>query len=137
MLTYGDGVANVDLRKLVALHEAHGKLGDHNGCAATRPFRRAGVRLKTSNRSFILKKSRWATAVGSMGAFSCWSREFLGILNQTRPYSSRNRCNELAADGQLHAYRHVGFWWAMDTLRDKRYLDGLCSGPQPPPWKQI
>ncbi len=44
---------------------------------------------------------------------------------------------KLAADGELAAYRHHGFWWAMDTLRDMKHLDALCSGTEPPPWKQL
>ena len=136
MLTYGDGVANVDLRKLVALHEAHGKLVT---ITAVRPPGRFGALVFAEDQQQVVHFEEKPMGDGGWinGGFFVLEPGIFGYLKSDATVLEQEPLQRLAADGQLHAYRHSGFWWAMDTLRDKRYLDGLCSGPQPPPWKQI
>ncbi len=136
MLTYGDGVANVDLRKLVALHEAHGKLVT---ITAVRPPGRFGALVFAEDQQQVVHFEEKPIGDGGWinGGFFVLEPGIFAYLESDATVLEQEPLQRLAADEQLHAYRHQGFWWAMDTLRDKRYLDGLCAGPQLPPWKRI
>jgi glucose-1-phosphate cytidylyltransferase len=136
MLTYGDGVANVDLRKLVALHESHGRVMT---ITAVRPPGRFGALVFDEDRQRVTHFEEKPLGDGGWinGGFFVLEPGIFKYLDTDATVLEREPLQRLAAEGELHAYRHDGFWWAMDTLRDKRYLDSLCSGRQPPPWKQL
>jgi len=136
MLTYGDGVANVDLRKLVACHEAHGKLVT---VTAVRPPGRFGALVLAADQRQVAHFEEKPSGDGGWinGGFFVLEPGIFRYLDSDATVLEQDPLQRLAKAGELYAYRHQGFWWAMDTLRDKRYLDGLCSGPQPPPWTRI
>ena len=135
MFTYGDGVANIDLRKLVALHEGHGKLVT---ITAVRPPGRFGALVFAKDQQQVVHFEEKPMGDGGWinGGFFVLESGIFKYLDSDATVLEQEPLQRLAAEGQLHAYRHSGFWWAMDTLRDKRYLDGLCSGPQPYPWQR-
>ena len=131
MLTYGDGVADLDLRKLLEFHRSHGKLAT---VTAVRPPSRFG--------SFILEGPRIArfeekpqTGEGWInGGFFVLEPSVLDLIEGDDTVWERAPMEKLAAAGELMAYRHDGFWQAMDTLRERRLLEEMWASGKPP-WK--
>ncbi len=125
MLTYGDGVADIDLRALIAFHTAHGKLAT---MTAIQPGSRFGV-LDVNDAGQVNRFFEKPTDDGNWingGFFVLKSGvfQYLKADAETTPWE-RQPLEELARDGQLHAYRHHGFWKCMDTLRDAAELNEL------------
>jgi glucose-1-phosphate cytidylyltransferase len=131
MFTYGDGVADIDVRELLRFHHSHGKLatittvhsperfgriaydGDHVTCFHEKPKDTQGW---INGGYFVLEPDAIDYVAGDETA---WERDPL---------------ERLAADGQLMGYRHNGFWSCMDTLKEKNYLEDLWSLGNAP-WK--
>lgn len=125
MLTYGDGVGNVDLNELVRFHKSHGKL-----CTVTsvQPFGRfgaLGLDSKNNVTSFLEKPSGDGSWVNG-GFFVCEPGVFDYIQGDQTTWE-REPLENLAKDGQLAAFRHRGFWRPMDTLRDKIDLENFWN----------
>ncbi len=132
-MTYGDGLANVDLRRLVAFHRSHGKLGTVTG---TRPGGRFGeLRLEGNLVSVFAEKPQMTEGYVS-GGFFVFERSFLDRYLDDRDDLTLERepLHRLAADGQLMAFPHDGFWQPMDTFREWKILEDLWQSGNPP-WK--
>lgn len=131
MLTYGDGLANVNLRKLVQYHEKTGKLAT---LTAVRPPARFGnLELSGDLVSSFAEKPQ--TGEGWInGGFFVMEPEVFHYLEGDECVLEREPLERLARAGQLAAYRHQGFWLPMDTLRDKRLLEELWASGKAP-WK--
>ena len=131
MMTYGDGVANVDIGKLVAFHQAHGKLATVT--AVRPPSRFGGLRLEGDRVAEFDEKPQigegWIN-----GGFFVLSPEVLDIIPDDGTLWEQAPLESLAASNQLMAYRHDGFWQPMDTLRDVNNLERLWSSGEAP-WK--
>jgi glucose-1-phosphate cytidylyltransferase len=136
LLTYGDGVANVDLHKLIAFHDTHGKLAT---VTAVQPPGRFGALVFNDNQWQVTRFEEKPRGDGGWinGGFFVMEPGVFNYLGGDETVLEQEPLKKLAADGELAAYRHHGFWWAMDTLRDMKHLDALCSGTEPPPWKQL
>ncbi|MEO1188558.1 MAG: glucose-1-phosphate cytidylyltransferase [Pseudomonadota bacterium] len=120
MLAYGDGVSNVDLRKVLAFHEAHGKLAT---MTIVRPPARFGhVELDGARVAQMSEKPQSAEGWIN-GGFFVLEPEVLEYIEDESTIFEREPLEQLAQDGQLMAYKHGGFWQCMDTLRDKRLLE--------------
>jgi len=133
MMTYGDGVADVDLRALLAFHEAHGKLATVT--AVQPPGRFGALELAEDEdvvRSFVEKPS--GDGAWMNGGFFVLEPAVLDYIDGDETLFEHEPLERLAADGQLAAHRHRGFWQPMDTLRDKRTLEALWDGGAAP-WK--
>jgi len=121
LLTYGDGVGNIDIKKLVEFHQKHGK-----ACTITsvQPSGRFGALNLTEKQEVLSFKEKpqgdgaWING----GFFVCQPEVFNYIENDSTIFE-KEPMESLAADGQLMAYNHNGFWKPMDTLRDKQELD--------------
>ncbi|AKT37129.1 glucose-1-phosphate cytidylyltransferase [Chondromyces crocatus] len=131
MVTYGDGVGNVDLRALMAFHRAHGKLAT---VTAVRPPARFGglVLDGVSVREFSEKPQSGEGWIN--GGFFVFEPAVLDHIDEDATSLEREPLERLAAKGQLAAYRHEGFWQPMDTLREKRLLETLWESGKAP-WK--
>jgi len=129
MLTYGDGVADVDISELVRFHERHGKLAT---ITAVHPPARFGE-LTIEAEGVTRFEEKPQTKEGWInGGFFVLSPGVYDYLAADDVPFERDPLSRLAADGQLVAYRHTGFWQCLDTLRDLQYLDGLArSGDAP------
>jgi glucose-1-phosphate cytidylyltransferase len=134
-LTYGDGVCDVDFRKVVEFHRAHGKLAT---VTAVHPPGRFGE-LAIENGGPIggavreFNEKPQASAGWISGGFFVFQRTFLDRLSDDpRLVLEEEPLRELARAGELVAYRHEGFWFAMDTPRDYRQLADLAAAGQPP-----
>ncbi len=132
MMTYGDGVADVDLKALVAFHRAHGKLAT---VTAVRPPARFGALMLDGDRvAAFAEKPQVGEGWINGGFFVLEPAGPRPASPETTRSGSSSPLNTLAARGELMAYRHDGFWQPMDTLREKRLLEELWSSGQAP-WK--
>lgn len=124
MLTYGDGVCNVDLKKLIKFHEHHGKIAT---VTAVRPPARFGVMKLTENKvEYFHEKSQTDTGWINGGYF-VFNSEIFNYLKDDTSILEQQPLQKLTSEGELMAFKHEGFWQCMDTLRDKNYLDELCK----------
>lgn len=135
MLTYADGVSNIDINALVSYHKSHGKLMTVSG---VRPPSRFGE-LDTDDDDRIVEFNEKPQAVGgriSGGYFVC-KRETLNYLNVDRIDETfeAEPMRNIAADGQMMMYKHDGFWQCMDTYRDYVLLNELYGSGEAP-WVQ-
>jgi glucose-1-phosphate cytidylyltransferase len=132
LLTYGDGVSDVDIAASIAFHRAH-------GCKATltavRPPARFGaLRISPAGtvEAFIEKPIGDNAYIN--GGFFVLSRDAVNYIADDRSIWERSPLERLAQEGQLKAFQHDGFWQPMDTLRDKQFLDELWDNGRAP-WK--
>jgi glucose-1-phosphate cytidylyltransferase len=131
LLTYGDGVADVDLRELLRFHRRQGRLAT---VTAVRPPARFGELILDGDTVAAFTEKAQVGEGWINGGFLVCEPELLGYLEDDRTSLERNALERLAAEGQLAAYRHQGFWQCMDTMRDVRVLDALWHSDKPP-WK--
>jgi glucose-1-phosphate cytidylyltransferase len=131
MVTYGDGVGNVNVRELLDFHRSHGKLAT---VTAVRPPARFGglVLDGHSVREFSEKPQTGEGWIN--GGFFVFEPRALEYIASDSTMLEREPLEQLAADGELMAFLHEGFWQPMDTLREKRILDELWDGGKAP-WK--
>jgi glucose-1-phosphate cytidylyltransferase len=130
MLTWGDGVSNVDLATLLDFHRSHGKLAT---VTAVRPPARFG-RLDLDG-DVVAQFSEKPLEEGWInGAFFVLEPGVLDYVDGDDTQWEREPMERLAKDGQLMAYRHQSFWQCMDTLRDKKLLEDLWESGDPP-WR--
>lgn len=129
MLTYGDGVADIDLRKLLEFHQRHGRLATVT--AVRPPARFGGISFEGD----LVREFTEKPQVGEgwiNGGFMVLEPGVLDYIAESGNVLESDTLEQLAADGQLAAYRHEGFWQCMDTLRDLRTLSSLwASGAAP------
>jgi glucose-1-phosphate cytidylyltransferase len=131
MLTWGDGVSNIDLAKLLAFHRSHGKLAT---VTAVRPPARFG-HLEFDGEQVREFSEKPQTAEGWInGAFYVLEPGVIDYIEGDKTQWEREPMEQLAKDGQLMAYRHEGFWQCMDTLRDKVRLQRMWDAGDAP-WK--
>jgi len=131
MLTYGDGVCDVDLKALLAFHLAKGRTATVT--AVRPPARFGGLVLKDDLVTEFTEKAQ--IQVGWInGGFMVFEPEIFKYLADDHASLEHHALEVLAAKEQLTAYRHEGFWQCMDTLRDKRQLEGLWQSGQAP-WR--
>ena len=130
MLTYGDGVADVDINALLKFHRSHGKLAT---VTATQPTGRFGALQMddTGTISGFQEKppgdSSWINA-----GFFIFEPGVFDYLGGDETFLEKEPLENLARDGQLVAFRHRGFWQPMDTLRDKNHLEQLWQTGKAP-----
>ncbi len=132
MLTYGDGVANVDITALCAFHKKHGKYAT---LTSVQPAGRFGALLLDKNQHVkqFAEKPR-GDGAWINGGFFVLEPEIFDDIEGDHTTWEQEPLERLAGKGQLVTYHHNGFWKPMDTLRDKLELEGLWHSPNPP-WK--
>jgi len=131
MVTYGDGVANIDIRALLTFHRAHGCIGT---VTAVRPPSRFGGLVLDGDRVTEFTEKPQIGEGWINGGFMVFEPAVFQYLKDDRSVLETDGLGRLAADRQLVAYRHDRFWQCMDTLRDKRQLEQLWQSGHPP-WK--
>ena len=132
MMTYGDGVSNVNVTELIKYHTSSGKYAT---VTATQPLGRFGSLGLTSNNmvdSFQEKPAGDGAWIN--GGFFVLEPQVFSRLAGDNTIFEREPMESLARDSQLVAYKHTGFWQPMDTLRDKNHLEELWSKGKAP-WK--
>jgi glucose-1-phosphate cytidylyltransferase len=131
MVTYGDGVADVDLNELVKFHRSHGKMAT---VTAVHPLARYGELFINEDSTTKFSEKPQTHEGWINGGFLVFEPEVLNYLSGDTSILEIEGLERLANEGQLVAYRHYGFWQCMDTLRDKRQLEAAWESGNPP-WK--
>lgn len=132
-LTYGDGVANVNVAELIAFHKAHGKWATVT--AVQPPGRFGSLSLNgdgSSVQAFVEKPAGDSSYIN--GGFFVLEGQIFDLIEGDETVWEQNPMVELARRNQLGAYRHAGYWQAMDTLRDRKKLESLWASGHAP-WK--
>ncbi len=131
MLTYGDGVAKIDIRSLLDFHNSHGKLATVT--VARPPARFGEVSLNNGHVHHFAEKPQtyegWVN-----GGFFVLDPKVIDYITDDETSWEAGPLRKLAQDGELMAYRHQGFWQPMDTLREKNLLETLWNSGEAP-WK--
>lgn len=131
MLTWGDGVADVDLKAALAFHRSHGKLAT---MTAVRPPARYG-HIEFDGDQVVEFSEKPQTGEGWInGAFFILEPKVCDYIDGDNVMFEHEPLRRLAADGQLMAWRHTSFWQCMDTLREKQILQNMWEGGSAP-WK--
>ena len=131
LLTYGDGVSDVNIRELIEFHKSHGKIAT---VTTVRPISRFGM-LELGGEDVVHRFTEKPTADGWMSAgYFVLSRGIFDYLGGDDCIFEREPLERLADDGQLMAYRHHGFFYAMDTFREYQHLNSLWSAGDAP-WR--
>ncbi len=131
MLTWGDGVSDVNLHELLAFHRAHGKLAT---LTAVRPPARFGHLALNDGRVMEFSEKPQTKEGWINGAFFVLEPGVFDYIEGDETQWEREPLERLAKDGQLMAYQHASFWQCMDTLRDKKLLEDLWQNGLAP-WK--
>jgi glucose-1-phosphate cytidylyltransferase len=132
MVTYGDGVSNIDIRKLVEFHKSHGKIGTMSGVHPSSRFGEFSIK----NNQVIDFHEKPQTKEGLInGGFFVFDKSFFKYLSEDDNCTLEKKPLEmLVSDGQLMVYPHDGFWQCVDTYRELELLNQLWDAPHPP-WK--
>jgi glucose-1-phosphate cytidylyltransferase len=130
MVTYGDGLADIDLRALLAFHTGHGNIGTVTGVQPNSQF--GELALEGDRVRAFSEKPKVSSVIN--GGFFVFRQEFFDYLGTNDDcVLEREPMMRLCQDGQLRVHRHYGFWQCMDTFKDYRQLNELwLSGA--PPW---
>jgi glucose-1-phosphate cytidylyltransferase len=132
MLTYGDGVSDIDINELVEFHKSHGKIAT---ITAIQPSGRFGMLDIDDNDNIYSFKEKSKEDVGWInGGFMVLNPEIIDYIDNDGTVLEKDTLEMLANMGELKAYQHNGFWQCMDTLRDKILLEKLLKEGQAP-WK--
>jgi len=126
MMTYGDGVGDVDMRALLDFHRKHGKLATVTAVQPSGKFGAITIGNNNSIETFIEKPAGDGSWIN--GGFFVLDSSVINYVNGDNTIWEREPLEQLARDRQLMAYKHKGFWKPMDTLRDKRELDDFWIG---------
>jgi glucose-1-phosphate cytidylyltransferase len=132
MVTYGDGVANIDLGALLRFHRSHGRIAT---VTAVRPPARFGGLIFDGDSMVTAFTEKPQIGEGWInGGYLVFEPEIFRYLEGDHSSLEADALERLTADNQLAAYRHEGFWQCMDTLRDKHLLESLWREGRAP-WK--
>lgn len=129
--TYGDGVGDVDITRLIEFHKKHGKLVT---LTATQPPGRFGVLKLSGNDILGFQEKPQGDGGWINGGFFVLSHKVLDYIAGDQTIWEREPMDLLASEGQIVAFSHSGFWQPMDTLRDKNHLEDLWKSGNAP-WK--
>lgn len=131
MATYGDGVSDIDIHKLLEYHRSHGKLAT---VTAVRPPARFGG-LSLDNGRVVEFSEKPQTGEGWInGGFFVFEPGVFDYIASDSSILERDVLEHLASEGQLMAFQQPGFWQPMDTVREKQILEDLWAGGNAP-WK--
>ena len=129
MLTYGDGVSNVDLTRLLKFHKSHGKIAT---VTAVRPPVRFGELIINDNKVEEFAEKPQAGKGWINGGFFVFNKEIFNYIEGDSIMLEREPLEKLSKFGELMAYKHDDFWQCMDTIREKEILEGLLNSNSAP-----
>ena len=132
LMTYGDGVSNVDVNALLAFHKAHGKAATLTTVSAAQKFGVIDIDEKQTIRAFREKSDDDGSLIN--GGYMVLEPQVFSYIDGDSTVFEKAPLERLAKDGELMAYRHDGFWQCMDTQRDKQQLEELWNSGKAP-WK--
>jgi glucose-1-phosphate cytidylyltransferase len=131
MLTYGDGVCDVNISELLEFHRSHGRIAT---LTSVRPPARFGTMIFDGNEVVQFEEKPQTVEGWINGGFFVFEPEIFDYLHGDETVLERDPLERLAVDGELMAYRHEGFWQCMDTVRDRNMLRSMWQSGTAP-WK--
>jgi len=132
-LTYGDGLSDVDITGTIAYHKAHGRLATVT--AVTPPGRFGVLDIDEGDRVTGFREKIASDQYRINGGFFVLDPKVGDFIDGDETIWEQTPMHRLAAEGELRAWNHEGFWQPMDTLRDKMYLESLWDSGNPP-WRR-
>src|SRR3989338_4561967 len=124
MVTYGDGVGNIDIPALLAFHHSHGKIATMTGATVASQFGELSIR--ENDVTSFTEKPKSSSFVNS--GFFVFNKEIFNYLTNDDKYDLEyGTLEKLSQEGQIKVYKHKGFWACMDTFRDMEYLNKLWN----------
>ena len=129
MLTYGDGVSNVDLTRLLEFHKSHGRIAT---VTAVRPPIRFGELIINDNKVEEFAEKPQAGKGWINGGFFVFNKEIFNYIEDDSIMLEREPLEKLSKMGELMAYKHDDFWQCMDTIREKEILEALLNSNSAP-----
>ena len=129
--TYGDGLSDINISALLDFHRQHGKLAT---VTAISPPGRYGAIMSEGTSVTGFQEKPPGDGASINGGFFVLNSKIMDLIDDDQTVWENGPLNKLAASGQLEAFKHHGFWHAMDTLRDKNHLEELWA-KQRAPWK--
>lgn len=132
LMTYGDGVANVNIRELLEFHKSHGKLATVTAVQPSGKFGVLGLNEDATVLEFVEKPKTQDAWIN--GGFFVLEPEIFDYIEGDMTSFEKEPLEKLAKMGEIVAYQHTGFWQCMDTQRDKYNLEMLLSNDKAP-WK--
>ena len=131
MLTYGDGVANINIKKLVEFHKVNGRAMTMTSAQPDGRFGALDIDCNNKVNNFKEKPKGDGSWINA-GYFVCEPKVFEYITQGDQTIFEQEPLKNLAADGEIFTYKHDDFWMPMDTLRDKIKLDEMCDNKTAP-----
>jgi glucose-1-phosphate cytidylyltransferase len=131
-LTYGDGVADINVTESIEFHKRHGKLAT---MSAVQPSGRWGSLVMDAEQVTAFREKPAGDGAWVNGGFFVLSPKVLDYIEGDQTVWERGPLERLAEEGNLNAYQHRGFWQPMDTLRDKTHLESLWQAGMAP-WRK-
>ena len=131
MLTYGDGLADINLDSLLTFHKSHGKLVT---VSAVRPPARFGAIKLNGDRVASFKEKSHLEEGWINGGFFVIEPNFFNFIDADDTYLEGEPLERAVNEGELYAYKHTGFWQCMDNKRDKDHLEAIYS--KGAPWQR-
>ena len=133
LMTYGDGVCDVDINKLIAFHKEHGKIATLTAVLQDQQKGVLDIGGDNAVKSFREKKQSDSSPINA--GYMVFQPEIFDYIEGDSTVFEREPLEKLAADGQLMSYMHRGFWQCMDNMREKETLDKLLAAGRAP-WKK-
>ena len=130
-MTYGDGVADVDITASIAFHKKHGKAAT---LTSVQPVARFGALGLKDTQIYSFQEKPKDEGGWINGGFFVLSPRVINAVTDDAQMFEREPMETLVMQGEVHAFQHHGFWQAMDTLRDKQHLEALWASGHAP-WK--
>ena len=124
MLSYGDGLSNIDINKLIEFHRSHGKLVT---VSAVHPSARFGELILDNNEVKSFQEKPQTNTGWINGGFFVIEPEFFDFIDSDSTVLEKEPLEKASREGQLMAYKHEGFWQCMDTKRDKDFLENIWN----------
>ena len=132
MMTYGDGVADINIGALINFHKDHGKIGS---ITAVQPIGRFGaLRFRDKEKVQAFQEKPEGDGAWINGGFFVLEPKIFDYIDGDSTFFEHEPLETIAKTDNLIAYKHKGFWQPMDTLRDKNYLEDLWASNKAP-WK--
>lgn len=133
MMTYGDGVCDVDINKLIAFHQQHGKIATLTAVVEDQTKGVLNIGGDNAVKSFREKKKSDSATINA--GYMVFQPEIFDYIEDDNTVLEQQTMEKLAEDGQLMSYRHYGFWQCLDNMREKEMLEKLLDKGLAP-WKK-
>ena len=133
-LTYGDGLANINLKKLLKFHKNHKKIATITSVQPPNRYGILDIDFKKKNKVFSFNEKPKNKNYYINGGFFVLSKKIFKFIKNDATIFEKEPLKILVKKKELHSYYHKNFWQCMDSMRDKKILEDLCRKNNTPPW---